>query len=109
SEAVDLLETWQAADAKILIVCAPSETESHMPTWKSFRNLPMVLTVAAPSAFTVLAADKVIFSKAAFDRLASDADAGKKGGDASAQPGATDTAAQSGGSSAGAGGEGAAG
>ncbi|MGH2772879.1 MAG: 50S ribosomal protein L4, partial [Actinomycetota bacterium] len=91
SEAVDLLETWQAADAKVLIVCAPSETESHMPTWKSFRNLPMVLTVAAASAFTVLAADKVIFSKAAFDRLATNAGEAKKGGGESAKPTATET------------------
>lgn len=69
SRAVELLKQWEAG-RKTLIVCAPGETESHLATWKSFRNLPFVLTVAAASAYTVLAADRVIFTKAGLDHLA---------------------------------------
>ncbi len=69
SKAVELLETW-GAQGKTLIVCAYEEGKSHVNAWKSFRNLPLVLTVTHATPYTVLAAETVILTKAALEALA---------------------------------------
>lgn len=68
--AIQLLEDW-GATGKTLIVIAPDQEEEHGNVWKSFRNLPHVLAVTYPTAYTVLAAETVVFTKEALDALSS--------------------------------------
>lgn len=70
-KAVELLEQW-GVEGKILIVASRAEEESLVNAWKSFRNLPEVLTVSFPTAYTVLAADTIVFTKAALSELSSE-------------------------------------
>ncbi|HVE75257.1 MAG TPA: 50S ribosomal protein L4 [Actinomycetota bacterium] len=65
--AVQLLEDW-GASGKTLIVVSGEETED-VNLWKSFRNLPQVLAVTHPTAYTVLAAETVVFTKNALELL----------------------------------------
>lgn len=67
-KAVDLLKEWDVT-GRTLIVVSPKDEESQKRAWLSFRNLPHVLTVTYPTAYTVLAADTVIFTKSALDEL----------------------------------------
>ena len=69
SKAVELLNTW-GAQGKTLIVCAYEEGKSHVNAWKSFRNLPLVLTVTYATPYTVLAAETVVLTKGALEVLA---------------------------------------
>lgn len=68
SKAVELLETW-GVQGKTLIVCAYEEGRSHVNAWKSFRNLPLVLTVTYATPYTVLAAETVVLTTAALESL----------------------------------------
>jgi large subunit ribosomal protein L4 len=68
SKAVDLLKTWEA-DGKVLLIAGRSALESAEATWKSFRNLPSVFVVQAPSPYVVLAADMVVLTNAALAEL----------------------------------------
>lgn len=70
-QAVELLDHW-GMEGKILIVASRSEEETHRNAWKSFRNLPEVLTVSYPTAYTVLAADTIVFTRAALSELSSE-------------------------------------
>src|SRR5205085_2822139 len=54
-----LLESW-GADGKVLVVTGQGSLETHVDTWKSFRNLPNVLMVQTPTTYRVLAADVVV-------------------------------------------------
>lgn len=67
-QAVELLEQW-GVKGKALFVASRSEEEPHRNAWKSFRNLPEVLTVSYPTAYTVLAADTIVFTRAALTEL----------------------------------------
>ena len=69
-----LLSQW-GADGKTLIVVDATQEDHQLNAWKSFRNLPEVLIVTYPTAYTVLAADTVVFTKSALDRLSSKPDA----------------------------------
>lgn len=69
-EAVQLLEQW-GAEGRTLLVASRTEEEPLDNVWKSFRNLPDVLTVSYPTAYTVLAADTIIFTKTALGELTS--------------------------------------
>lgn len=69
-KAVDLLKEWDAT-GRTLIVVSPKDEEAQKRAWLSFRNIPHVLTVTYPTAYTVLAADTVIFTKTALDELTS--------------------------------------
>lgn len=66
--AVELLGQW-GVEGKTLLVASRREEEPMANAWKSFRNLPDVLTVTYPTPYTVLAADTVIFTKAALEEL----------------------------------------
>jgi large subunit ribosomal protein L4 len=65
--AVELLEDW-GAEGRVLLVTGV-EVDFEQPVVLSFRNLPDVEVVAYPTAYTVLAADVVVFSKSALDFL----------------------------------------
>lgn len=67
-KAVQLLSTW-GADGKTLLIVAKEQEEELLTVWKSFRNLPEVLMVTYPTAYTVLAADTVIFTQPALEAL----------------------------------------
>ena len=69
-KAVELLKEWDTT-GRTLIVVSPKDEEAQKRAWLSFRNLPHVLTVTYPTAYTVLAADTVIFTKTALDELTS--------------------------------------
>lgn len=66
--AVEMLEKW-GAEGNVLFVASRSEEQSLTNVWKSFRNLPDVLTVSYPTAYTVMAADFVIFTPSALSDL----------------------------------------
>lgn len=82
SRAVELLEQW-GAHGRTLLVAARSEEEPLRAAWKSFRNLPDVLTVSYPTAYTVLAAATVIFTNKALQQLTREAEASSFSGSGS--------------------------
>lgn len=65
-KAVALLKQW-GAEGKVLMVLGPERLSDD--AFLSFRNLGYVLSVSAPTAYRVLAADTVIINKAAFDAV----------------------------------------
>lgn len=67
-KAVQLLSTW-GAEGKTLLIVGKEQEEELIEVWKSFRNLPEVLMVTYPTAYTVLAADTVIFTQPALEAL----------------------------------------
>ncbi|MGH2704854.1 MAG: 50S ribosomal protein L4 [Actinomycetota bacterium] len=67
--AVELLERWGAAGLRTLLVLDRGENLRRINVTKSFRNLPMVVIVTAPTTYLVLEADIVVFTPAAFDAL----------------------------------------
>lgn len=64
--AVKMLEQWDAA-GKILLVLGPEGPSDEV--YRSFRNLPNVMSVASPTPYHVLAADTVVIAKAALDAM----------------------------------------
>ena len=72
--AVRLLKDWDA-QGKTLFVIGRDQEEELINAWKSFRNLPEVLLVTYPTAYTVLAAETVVFTKPALAALTSSGDA----------------------------------
>jgi len=90
AKAVQLLKEWEVT-GKILLVVSAADEEVQDKAWLSFRNLPHVLTVTYPTAYTVLAADTVIFTRSALDELttAAAARAAKKGATGSSAAPAT--------------------
>jgi large subunit ribosomal protein L4 len=68
--AIELLERW-GATGKVLLVLGDDQ-ELPDEVWKSFRNLPQVMTVRRPTASMVLVADTVVFTKDALDTLSKD-------------------------------------
>ena len=90
AKAVQLLKEWEVT-GKILLVVSAADEEAQDKAWLSFRNLPHVLTVTYPTAYTVLAADTVIFTRSALDELttAAAARAAKKGATGSSAAPAT--------------------
>ncbi|MGQ0680178.1 MAG: 50S ribosomal protein L4 [Actinomycetota bacterium] len=78
-KAIGLLDQWNAR-GKVLLVVGPSGSEE---IYKSFRNLPNVMSVAAPSAYTVLAADTVVISRPVFEAMAGTAGEKDEADDAS--------------------------
>lgn len=67
--AIELLKSW-GAEGRTLIVIDPGEEEAQLNAWKSFRNLPEVTIASYPTAYSVLAADTVVFSRSALSALA---------------------------------------
>ncbi|MDP9022716.1 MAG: 50S ribosomal protein L4 [Actinomycetota bacterium] len=67
-EAVAALTSWGLDDRKVLVVLGTL----HLPTFKSFRNLPdvHVLTVDQLNTFDVLKSDVVVFEEAALPLIA---------------------------------------
>jgi large subunit ribosomal protein L4 len=65
--AVLLLERWGVEGRVLLVMGGDPEVTSEV--WKSFRNLPQVLSVRHPTASMVLAADTVVLARAALDAL----------------------------------------
>jgi hypothetical protein len=100
AKAVQLLKEWEVT-GKILLVVSAADEEAQDKAWLSFRNLPHVLTVTYPTAYTVLAADTVIFTRSALDELTTAATArSKKAATASGDSAAPATASGSGSRSA---------
>lgn len=79
AKAVQLLKEWEVTGKTLLVVSA-ADQEAQDKAWLSFRNLPDVLTVTYPTAYTVLAADTVIFTRTALDELTTAAAARSKKG-----------------------------
>lgn len=67
--AAELLRQWNV-EGKVLIVFSPEEREASINAWKSFTNLPLALPVAAPSPYTVLEAETVVFTRRALESMA---------------------------------------
>jgi large subunit ribosomal protein L4 len=65
-----LLERW-GATGKVLVVTGHDAdgAQDHVDTWKSFRNLPEVLLVQAPTTYRVLAADVVVITRPALAEI----------------------------------------
>jgi large subunit ribosomal protein L4 len=63
-----LLESW-GADGKVLVVTGQGSLQTHVDTWKSFRNLPNVLMVTTPTTYRVLAADVVVITREALTEI----------------------------------------
>jgi len=85
AKAVQLLKEWEVTGKTLLVVSA-GDQEAQDKAWLSFRNLPDVLTVTYPTAYTVLAADTVIFTRSALDELTTAAAARAKKAASSAAP-----------------------
>jgi large subunit ribosomal protein L4 len=64
--AVKMLEQWDAT-GKVLIVFGDGSVSDEV--FKSFRNLPNVMSVGAPTPYHVLAADTVVIAKAAIEAM----------------------------------------
>ncbi|MEX2586910.1 MAG: 50S ribosomal protein L4 [Actinomycetota bacterium] len=66
-KAVDLLNTWEATGRVLLV----TGTEDLLPEeiYKSFRNLPEVMSVRYPTVSSVLAADTVLLTSSALKTL----------------------------------------
>jgi large subunit ribosomal protein L4 len=79
--AVELLERWGAAGLRTLLVMDRGEDLRRLQVTKSFRNLPEVVIVTAPTTYLVLEADVVVFTPAAFEALQAPRGP-SKGGDA---------------------------
>ena len=62
--AAKLLEQW-GCQGKVLLVLGPDRLSDE--TYLSFRNLPNVFSVSAPTAYSVLAADCVVINRAALE------------------------------------------
>ena len=62
-----LLERW-GIEGRVLLVMGDGPEEAP-GVWKSFRNLPQVLTVRHPTASMVLGADTVVLTRDALDAL----------------------------------------
>jgi large subunit ribosomal protein L4 len=67
--AVELLGRWGATGKTLLVLGHPGEQTN---VWKSFRNLPNVLSALRPTTYTVLAADTVVFTRQTFEALSGD-------------------------------------
>lgn len=80
-KAVELLKEWEATGRTLLVV-SPKDESSQEKAWLSFRNLPDVLTVTYPTAYTVLAADTVIFTKSALNSLVESSAQGSRSSEA---------------------------
>lgn len=70
-QGLSLLGEWGAEGNRILLIFGRDEAASESLTnvVKSFRNLPEVLMVSYPTAYSVLNADTVIFTKVALEEL----------------------------------------
>jgi large subunit ribosomal protein L4 len=66
--ALELLEKW-GASGKVLIVTGRETSDSHIDTWKSFRNLPHVFMVQVPTTYRILASDVVVLTRKALADL----------------------------------------
>jgi large subunit ribosomal protein L4 len=64
--AVELLGRWGATGKTLLVLGHPGEQTN---VWKSFRNLPNVLSAPRPTTYSVLAADTVVFTRQTFEAL----------------------------------------
>lgn len=64
--AVQLLDQWGATGKVLLVVGSEAMSDE---VFKSFRNLPYVLTVSSPTAYRVLAADTVLIAKSALEAM----------------------------------------
>ncbi|MCA1839617.1 MAG: 50S ribosomal protein L4 [Actinomycetota bacterium] len=69
-KAMELLSSWGVEGNTLIVVDGTQESE-QLNAWKSFRNLPRALVVTYPTAYTVLAADTVVFTKSALDSIVS--------------------------------------
>jgi large subunit ribosomal protein L4 len=67
--AVELLGRWGATGKTLLVLGHPGEQAN---VWKSFRNLPNVLSTPRPTTYTVLAADTVVFTRQTLAALSGD-------------------------------------
>lgn len=67
-KAVELLQGW-GTEGRTLLVMGHEEEYERINVWKSFRNLPEIYMVTYPTAYTVLAADTVVFTTAALEAL----------------------------------------
>ena len=82
--AVRMLEQWEAS-GKVLIVLGGDNPSDEV--YKSFRNLPNVMSVSTPTPYHVLAADTVVIARSALDSMAGSesdgakADTQKEGGE----------------------------
>lgn len=78
---IELLDQWGVKDAKVLLVVGASDpTPEQLNAWRSFRNLPEVEMASYPTTYSVLAADKVVFTKGAFDAFTGAGEGGSDGG-----------------------------
>lgn len=90
--AIDLLERWGAVGRVLLVAGLEAERsadEASSNALLSFRNLTSVVAVTYPTAYNVLAADTVVFTKAALEELttpASSAAPATSGGPAETAP-----------------------
>jgi large subunit ribosomal protein L4 len=64
--AIKLLEQWDAT-GKVLIVLGDGSVSDEV--YKSFRNLPNVMSVGAPTPYHVLTADTVVIAKEALEAM----------------------------------------
>lgn len=64
SRAIELLRQWEC-NGKVLLVLGPERLPDG--AWLSFRNLGNVMVVSSPTAYSVLAADCVVLTKAAME------------------------------------------
>jgi large subunit ribosomal protein L4 len=67
--AAELLGVWGATGKTLLVLGHPDE---HTNVWKSFRNLPLVLSAPRPTTYTVLASDAVVFTRQTLEELCGD-------------------------------------
>jgi large subunit ribosomal protein L4 len=68
--AVDLLDGW-GAEGRVLLVLGKRD-DQPANVWKSFRNLPHVMSVSSPTASMILAADTVVVTKTFLDSFTKD-------------------------------------
>jgi large subunit ribosomal protein L4 len=64
--AIKMLEQWEAS-GKVLLVLGQESVSDEL--YKSFRNLPSVMSVAAPTPYHVLTADTVVIARSALDAM----------------------------------------
>ena len=67
--AVELLGQWGATGKTLLVLGHPGE---QLNVWKSFRNLPNVLSAPRATTYTVLAAETVVFTRDTLAALSGD-------------------------------------